>query len=131
MRSEPARAAAVARRAAFAVAVALQLLVLYLPRAQVPGGMDVPGSDKALHVAVFALVMLTGVLAGLPARGLAVVLVAHAGISELVQHLLLPGRTGDLLDAVADLGGIALGWYLASMLDRHLAPAAARRAERR
>lgn len=106
-------------RVAFVVAVAIQLLALYLPRAQVPGGMDVPGSDKALHVAVFALVMLTGMLAGLPARWLALVLVAHAGISELVQHALLPARTGDVLDAVADLGGIALGWYLARMFTRH------------
>ena len=106
-------------RVVFVVAVAIQLLALYLPRAQVPAGMDVPGSDKALHAGIFALVMLTGVLAGLPARWLALVLVVHAGISELVQHLLLPGRTGDVLDAVADLGGVALGWYLATMFTRH------------
>ena len=119
MRSVSARSATVLPCVAFVVAVAIQLLALYLPRAHVPGGVDVPGTDKALHVAIFALVMLTGVLAGLPGRWLALVLVAHAGISELVQHLLLPGRTGDVLDAVADLGGIALGWYLATMFTRH------------
>ena len=42
--------------AALAVAVAVQLVVLYLPGEQVPeAGFAVPGLDKAIHVAVFAL----------------------------------------------------------------------------
>ncbi len=100
-------------------AVVVQLLALYLPRVPVPGGDSLLGSDKAVHVLLFAAVMLTGVLAGVPARWLALALVAHAGISELVQHLLLPTRSGDVLDLVADVAGIAIGWYLATMLARH------------
>lgn len=42
--------------AALAVAVVVQLVVLYLPGEQVPeAGFAVPGLDKAIHVAVFAL----------------------------------------------------------------------------
>jgi VanZ family protein len=33
----------------------------------------------------------------------------HAPVSELVQHFLLPGRSGDVWDAVLDLVGVALG----------------------
>lgn len=106
-------------RVFFAAAIALQLLALYLPQAPAGAGISVPGADKAIHVLIFALVMLTGVLAGLPGRWLALILAAHAAVSELIQHLLLPHRSGDLLDAVADLGGIALGWYVASMVSRH------------
>lgn len=107
------------RRVFFAGAVALQLLALYLPQAPTPGEVTLPGADKAIHVLVFALVMLTGVLAGLPARWLALVLAAHAVLSEVIQHVVLPARSGDPLDAVADLAGIVLGWYVASMITRH------------
>lgn len=103
----------------FAAAIALQLLALYLPQAPTTGGVSVPGADKAVHVLIFAVVMLTGVLAHVPVRWLALVLAAHAVLSELVQHVLLPDRSGDPLDAVADLAGIALGWYVASMITRH------------
>ncbi|SEE99795.1 hypothetical protein SAMN04488554_4240 [Ruania alba] len=96
----------------------LQLAALYVP--QTPDGApSPPGSDKALHVLIFALVMLTGRLARYPSIPLAIGLAAHAGISELIQHLLLPARSGDLLDVVADLAGIAVGWYVASMITRH------------
>lgn len=107
------------RRVFFAGAVALQLVALYLPQPPTPGEVAVPGADKAVHVLVFALMMLTGVLAGLPARWLALVLAAHAVLSEVIQHVLLPTRSGDPLDALADLGGIALGWYVATMVTRH------------
>lgn len=119
MTSLSARSTRLSSRVAFVLAVAIQLLALYAPRVEVPGGADVPGSDKAVHALVFALVMITGVLTGLPARWLALVLVAHAGLSELVQHVLLPGRTGDALDAVADVAGVTLGWYLATVVRRH------------
>lgn len=106
-------------RAVFVATIALQLVVLYLPQAPSSAEVSVPGADKAVHLLVFALVMFTGLLAGLPARWLVLVLAVHAVLSEVVQHVLLPGRTGDPLDAVADLGGIALGWYVASMVGRH------------
>ena len=36
-------------------------------------------------------------------------LAAHAVVSELVQHWLLPHRSGDAADVLADLAGVALG----------------------
>ena len=35
----------------------------------------------------------------------------HVPVSELVQANLLPGRGGEWWDAVADLVGIAVGWW--------------------
>lgn len=110
---------ATALRVIFGATIVLQIIVLYLPQTPSTVEVGVPGADKAVHVLVFALVMLTGVLTGLPGRWLALVLAAHAVLSEVIQQLLLPSRTGDPLDAVADLGGIALGWYVASMITRH------------
>lgn len=105
-------------RLGFALAVVIHLLALYVP--SVPSTVDVgvPGADKAAHVLVFAAVMATGVIARIPAPWLAVALTVHAGVSELIQEFLLPDRAGDVWDGVADLGGIALGWYLASVVRR-------------
>src|SRR5699024_10557791 len=88
-------------RVVFCAAVVVQLLALYLPKVPSTGGMEVPGSDKAVHALVFGLVMLTGILAGVNARWLAVILLAHAVLSEVVQYTLLPHRTGDPMDALA------------------------------
>ncbi|UFU07647.1 VanZ family protein [Ruania halotolerans] len=105
-------------RAAFGAAVLLQFVVLYLP--QTPDGTpSTPGSDKAVHLLIFALVMLTGRLAGIRTRPLVLGLLVHAGLSELVQHTLLPARAGDLLDILANIAGTGLGWYVASMITRH------------
>ncbi|MBZ2196316.1 VanZ family protein [Ruania sp. N2-46] len=105
-------------RLAFAAAVVGQVLALYWPRVDIPGD-GVPGTDKAVHVLIFAAVMATGLLAGIPAKWLALGLAAHAVLSELIQHLALPNRSGDLLDLVADLVGIALGWYVIAYVRRH------------
>ncbi|MGZ4638728.1 MAG: VanZ family protein [Actinomycetes bacterium] len=98
-------------RVAFAVAVAVNLLTLYWPH-PVSGTDLFPNVDKVVHVLIFAAVACTGVWARLPVRWLAVVLVAHAVSSELVQHWALPGRSGDPLDAVADSVGVGLGLLL-------------------
>jgi hypothetical protein len=94
-------------RAAFAVALLVNLVALYYPRHVAQGG--VPYVDKVVHVAVFAAVAWTGVRAGLPVRWLAGLLVLHAVSSELIQHFLLPARSGDPADAVADVLGVGLG----------------------
>lgn len=96
-------------RAALLGAVALQLVVLYVPRA--PGTGGVPHLDKVIHVGVFAAVAVTGVLAGVPVRALVLVLLAHAVVSELVQWLALAHRDGDWRDSIADaLGSLAGAW---------------------
>lgn len=115
----PSRSVSTPARLAFAGALGVHLVGLYLPRVDVPGSVDVPGADKAMHVLLFALVMLTGALVRIPAKWLALVLAVHAVVSEVIQHLALPGRSGDPLDVLANLGGVLLGWYLASMIGRH------------
>lgn len=108
-------------------AVAAQVAVLYVPQAPDPsGGALPPWIDKAVHVAVFALATFTTLraasLAGLGSLGLGLVAAAnaaHAPLSELVQHALLPNRSGSLADAAADLAGVALAalaWWIASAL---------------
>ena len=94
---------------ALAVAVVVQLVVLYLPGEQVPeAGFAVPGLDKAIHVAVFALPAFLAVGRGRSAWW-ALPFAVHAPVSELVQHAWVPLRTGDPVDVVADLAGVVLG----------------------
>ncbi len=98
----------------FALAVIAQLLALYWPNP--PQGGGTRGLDKVVHAGVFLAPALLGVLAGLRAVVLAPLLIAHAVVSELVQHFLLPGRAGDPWDAVADIVGVAVGLAIGSAL---------------
>jgi len=91
---------------AFAVALAVQLVLLYWPRAVNPSG-GLPW-DKLVHALVFGLVMWTGVRAGIPARPWLAVSLAHGVLSEVLQATLLPHRSGDPWDAVADAVGVLL-----------------------
>lgn len=88
----------------FAVAVGGNLILLFWPRAVGTGG--IPHLDKAAHAVSFAVVMWSGVRAGVTARLLALVLTVHAFTSEVIQDTLLAGRSGDPADVLADLGGI-------------------------
>jgi hypothetical protein len=59
--------------------------------------------------------------AGRPPRARVLVLVvwvsvAHAVVSELVQHAAYANRVGDPLDVLADWSGIAIGGMLAGLL---------------
>ncbi|WP_193311294.1 VanZ family protein [Georgenia satyanarayanai] len=106
------------RRAALALALLVHLVALYLPR--VPGDAPhlFPGADKVAHVGIFALVVVAALWAGLPARWVVPLALAHAVVSELVQHVLLPGRSGDPWDTLADAVGVALGWAAGALLTR-------------
>jgi hypothetical protein len=91
------------------VALAVQLVVVYSP--QGVGGPQVTGMDKVVHVLIFAAPALAALMAGFSRRWLLWalgILALHAPVSELIQHLALPQRSGDVLDAVADLSGVAL-----------------------
>ncbi len=83
------------------------LAALYWPRVDVTG--PVASSDKVVHALLFAVPVIVASLAMMGWRWPALLLALHAPVSELVQHLLLPGRSGDPLDIVADLVGVALG----------------------
>ena len=88
------------------VAVVLQLCVLYWPVVTVEG--PVSWTDKVVHVLVFAVpTYLVGRALRRVGPVVAIFLV-HAPVSELVQHFLLPGRSGDVWDAVVDVIGVAL-----------------------
>jgi hypothetical protein len=92
---------------ALGIALVLQLVVLYWPTA--PAGPPVTGLDKLIHIAVFAAPALAALMAGLSAPWVLGILAVQAPVSELVQHFALPHRSGDPLDMMADLAGLALG----------------------
>ena len=105
-------------------ALLLQALIVYAP--QVPGPEPtVPGADKVVHGIVFALPVLLAGAARLPRwRWLAVALAVHAPVSELIQHTVLPHRSGDPLDVLADLVGVGLAvlwveWFVRRPGRRH------------
>ncbi|GAA1116898.1 hypothetical protein GCM10009630_13280 [Kribbella jejuensis] len=101
-------------RIAFVAAVALQLYGVYAPREAGPN-LGIPQIDKVAHAFLFGAVAFTGLKAGLPARWLLGALAANAVVSELVQHWFLPQRDGDPFDTLADLAGVALGAWLATV----------------
>lgn len=90
------------------MALLVQCVSLYGPAAG-PGVIALPGSDKVAHVLMFAVPAALLVLAGVRRQLVAVGLVGQAVVSELVQGWVLADRTGDPLDALADLVGLALG----------------------
>ena len=103
------------------LAVAVQLVVLYSP----DGGGPPPfaQADKVVHLLVFLVPVALAVVAGFRRRVVVAVFAAQAVLSEVVQGLFLPHRSGDVLDAVADLTGVALGvlvgtWLLGALQSR-------------
>lgn len=90
----------------FAVLVVVQLLALYWPRVTVQG--PVTWTDKVVHLLLFLVPTVSGLLAGIRPAYLVTAMAVHAPVSELVQHFLLPNRSGDPWDAVLDLTGVAL-----------------------
>ena len=103
-------------RIGFAGCLLVHLVVLYAPRVPATGGT--PGIDKLVHVLIFAAVGVTGVRAGLPLNPVLVLLMAHAVGSEVLQATLLPGRSGDGWDVMADLVGVLLARLLVARLRR-------------
>jgi peptidoglycan/LPS O-acetylase OafA/YrhL len=94
---------------ALLLALTVQLIIVYSP--QGVGGPQVAGLDKVVHILIFGAPALAALLGGVrrPRRRWALgILALHAPVSELIQHFALPRRSGDVLDAVADLAGIAL-----------------------
>jgi VanZ family protein len=92
-------------RAVLAATVLLQLLVLYWPRTPGTGGLPV---DKVVHAVVFGAVLWAGVRCGIRVLPLTAVLLLHAVLSELIQATLLPNRSGDPADVLADGLGVLI-----------------------
>lgn len=94
-----------------ALAVAFHLWGLYTTSPPDVGGLAFPGIDKVAHVVLFAL-PTWALLRVVPSPWLALVpMVMHVPVSEWIQQVALPGRGGEVWDAVAGLMGIALGWW--------------------
>ena len=92
---------------AFLAALLVQTAALYWPLAPSTGqGLPL---DKVAHFVLFALVALTGVLAGIPLRWLLLLLVVQAVVSELAHHWWYVGRGGELGDVIADALGATAG----------------------
>lgn len=100
------------------IAVAVQLVALYWPVVAIEG--PVSWTDKAGHVVLFAVPTYAVGLALGRITPVALVFAAHALVSELIQHLALPHRSGDPWDVAADLTGVGLG-VLALVAGRALA----------
>ena len=99
------------RWALAAIALVIQLAVLYAPRTPtVETGLPL---DKVAHVVVFAVPVVALVAAGLPRRWVVMGMALHALLSEVLQAAVLPQRSGDPADVVADLVGVAIGAWLA------------------
>jgi len=96
------------------VAVAVQLVVLYAP----DSGRTLlfPQADKVVHLLVFLVPTALAVVAGFRRRVVVGAFAAQAVLSEVVQALFLPHRSGDVLDAAADLTGVALGVLVGAMV---------------
>lgn len=102
---------------ALAVALLGHVVALYLPGSAGSGIELFPHVDKVVHVFLFgvpAFLLRRLTTAWWPIA----LLIVHAPVSEAVQHLWIPYRSGDPWDLVADLVGIALGAVLAQALTR-------------
>ncbi|PKW27113.1 VanZ family protein [Phycicoccus duodecadis] len=108
---------------ALVLAVLVQFVVLYAPRA--PGVEPFPNADKVVHLLLFLVPTLLGLAAGLAPRAVVGLLAAHAVVSEVVQGALLPHRSSDPLDVLADLTGVALAVLLWWLVRRRRASGAA------
>jgi len=97
-------------RAVLAAVVTAHLLLLYWPDTVGGGGSAHP--DKFAHALAFGAVLWAGRRAGLADRWLVPLLLAHAVLSEALQAWLLPGRSGDPADVVADVAGVVIAALL-------------------
>lgn len=90
----------------------MQVWGLYSPSP--PGPAGPPGSDKVAHLLGFGIPAALAWWLG--ARGVVVLTVVHALVSEPLQQALAPDRMLDLLDTVANLLGTGLGVALGAAL---------------
>ena len=100
------------------LSVVVQLVVLYSPEGGGPALF--PQVDKVVHLLVFLVPVALAVVAGFRRGAVVAVFAAQAVLSEVVQATVLPNRSGDVVDAVADLTGVALGVLVGTAVLRML-----------
>jgi VanZ family protein len=94
--------------------VVLSVYVLFTPTAGGPALFA--GSDKLVHLVLFALLAATARGRFGPAAPVLVAVAVYAVASELIQAALLDSRSGDVYDVLADLLGALVGWWIAGRL---------------
>jgi VanZ family protein len=95
-----------AGRLRFGLVLAVSLVVLFAPPADVPSGPE--GADKIVHIVLFAALALSGRYAGIRGRLLVPALIVYGGSSEPLQALV--GRSTSLADWGADVLGVLVGY---------------------
>ncbi|MEO7070496.1 MAG: VanZ family protein [Nostocoides sp.] len=93
--------------ALFVLALAVQVYSVYAPDS--PAQPTFANEDKIAHALLFGMPVAIAWATGLRPRLVTGIIALHAPVSELVQHYVLPHRSGDVWDAVADLVGVLLG----------------------
>ncbi len=80
--------------------------------------LALPGVDKLIHLILFAIegLLLAFSFAAFRGMKLAIIIIGWGvflgGATELIQHFWVEGRTGDLLDLLADTLGSALAFAI-------------------
>ena len=97
------------------------LILTGIPGSAFPRVKPIVGADKVVHVfmyATFAFLCLWAYRKR--ALLLAIIIsIAYGGITELMQEHLVPSRTGDWFDFLADSIGTCLGIYVFHLFFRH------------
>lgn len=101
---------------AAAVLLVIQLISFYIPGSGEPPDPRLRHLDKVFHALSFAAVAFCALRARLPLGPVLVLLLVHAGASEVIQGLWVPRRSGDAWDLAADTAGIFVGTAAAGAL---------------
>ena len=80
---------------------------------------QLPEGDKIIHATSFAAVTAAFLLARIPWGWVVSAGVIHAVVSEYVQYLWVPGRSGDWKDCVFDVIGIIVASIVIVVSTRH------------
>ena len=101
------------------------MILTGIPGSCLPHVKPVVGLDKVVHLlmyATFAFLCLWGYRKQFVSNGLAyqkkalllavVISIFYGGLTEMLQEYLVPGRTGDWFDFLADSIGTLLGVYV-------------------
>lgn len=108
-------------------AVILTLTSIPAPEFAPIGAFAFPGADKLVHAGMYGVwgaLLARAVGAAVPRRTLGQLLllvVMFAALDEWHQRF-IPGRSSDVLDMIADLGGAAGGFAAVSYLLRRRVP---------
>ncbi|MCC6772906.1 MAG: VanZ family protein [Gemmatimonadaceae bacterium] len=109
----------IARRWAPSVVWGMGILALTsLPGSALPVGPAIPGTDKLVHAALYAVLasLVAHAVPGQSMRAMLVVggaLALFAAADEWHQRW-IPGRSADMLDWVADMSGAVVGYTYSS-----------------